>query len=183
MPPRLNIANLTRPIAFRPKPRVQWPARSSMGLAPSQCRLYSDAKETPAADRSKRVDAKPIEHVSEEKAAVAQAMGEQGPDLSQGTPVEEVRQTLPGFLKLLADVLPGREGRQSSAGETTKSHAGQAKVETIEFCTDGLTFLFNNDDPNQWPKWTGYGSCRDTGSEVSNAISPSPEGWPCKAPV
>lgn len=59
-------------------------------MMPLHCRLYSDANEPPAADRSKRVDAKPMEHVSEEKAAVAEAMGEQGPDLSQGTPIEEV---------------------------------------------------------------------------------------------
>ncbi|KAF1845241.1 30S ribosomal protein-like protein S7 [Cucurbitaria berberidis CBS 394.84] len=87
MPPRLNITTFTRSIAFRPQPRLQWPARSAARCTPSQCRLYSDAN---AADRSKRVDAKPMEHVSEEKAAVAEAMGEQGPDMSQGTPVEEV---------------------------------------------------------------------------------------------
>ncbi|KAJ4371249.1 hypothetical protein N0V83_004466 [Neocucurbitaria cava] len=85
MPPRLNITTFTRSIAFRPKPQVQWPARSAARFSPSQCRLYSDAN-----DRSKRVDAKPLEHVSEEKAAVAEAMGEQGPDMNQGTPVEEV---------------------------------------------------------------------------------------------
>lgn len=94
MPPRLNITSFTRSIAFRPKPRVQWPARPIVRFTPSQCRLYSDANEAPAADRSKRADAKPIDHVSEEKAAVAEAMGEEGPDMSQGTPVEEVRHPL-----------------------------------------------------------------------------------------
>lgn len=61
-----------------------------MRMAPSQLRLYSESK-LPAADRSKREDAKPIEHVSEEAAAISKTMGEQGPDLSQGTPIEEVR--------------------------------------------------------------------------------------------
>ena len=95
MPPRLNITTFTQSIAFRPKPRVQWPARSVARFTPSQCRPYSVANETPAADRSKRVDAKPLEHVSEEKAAVAEAMGEQGPDMSQGTPIEQVRRQVP----------------------------------------------------------------------------------------
>jgi small subunit ribosomal protein S7 len=70
---------------------VQWPARSALRLAPSQYRLYSDSTKTPAADRSKREDAKPIEHVSEEAAAMAKTMGEEGPDLNQGTPIEDVR--------------------------------------------------------------------------------------------
>jgi small subunit ribosomal protein S7 len=45
----------------------------------------------PANDRSKREDAKPIEHVSEEAAAMAKTMGEEGPDLTQGTAIEDVR--------------------------------------------------------------------------------------------
>ncbi|KAF1831519.1 30S ribosomal protein-like protein S7 [Decorospora gaudefroyi] len=90
MPPRLNITTLTRSIAFRPKPQLPSPARPWLRPAPSQCRLNSDSAKTAAADRSKREDAKPIEHVSEEAASMAQTMGEQGPDLSQGTPIEDV---------------------------------------------------------------------------------------------
>lgn len=90
MPPRLNIAGLTRTVAFRPRPQVQWHARSTLRLTPSQPRLYSDSTKSPAADRSKREDAKPIEHVSEEAASMAKTMGEEGPDLSQGTPIEDV---------------------------------------------------------------------------------------------
>lgn len=90
MPPRLNITTFTRSIAFRPKVQASWPTRSAIPSVPPQCRLYSEGKDIPAADRSKRIDAKPLEHVSEEKAAVAKAMGEEGPDMSQGTPVEEV---------------------------------------------------------------------------------------------
>jgi len=59
-------------------------------MAPSQCRLYSDQTKPPAADRSKREDAKPIEHVSEEAASMAKTMGEDGPDLNQGTAIEDV---------------------------------------------------------------------------------------------
>lgn len=57
-----------------------------MRAAPSQYRLYSESN-----DRSKRADAKPIEHISEEAAKIAEIKGEQGPDLNQGTPVADVR--------------------------------------------------------------------------------------------
>jgi len=90
MPPRLNVPAITRSIAFRPRPQAQWPARSALRMVPSQCRLYSDQTKPPAADRSKREDAKPIEHVSEEAASMAKTMGEDGPDLNQGTPIEDV---------------------------------------------------------------------------------------------
>jgi small subunit ribosomal protein S7 len=90
MPPRLNLTSLSRNIAFRPKPQVQWPARSALRVAPSQFRLYADSKAPPAADRSKKLDSEPIEHVSEEAAKTAQIMGQKGPDVDQGTPVEDV---------------------------------------------------------------------------------------------
>ena len=89
MPPRLNLSAFTRSIAFRPKPQGQWPARSALRVAPSQSRTYAD--DAPAQDRSHKPSSEPIEHVSEEAAKTAQIMGEQGPDVNQGTPVEDVR--------------------------------------------------------------------------------------------
>ncbi|KAJ4295163.1 hypothetical protein N0V90_007173 [Kalmusia sp. IMI 367209] len=62
-------------------------------MAPLQARTYSDAKDSkdaPAADRSSRIDAQPLPHVSEEAAQMSEITGSEGPDLSQGTPVEEV---------------------------------------------------------------------------------------------
>lgn len=61
-----------------------------MRLAPSQYRLYSESKDPPSADRSNRADAQPIEHISQEAAKIAEIKGEEGPDLSRGTPIEEV---------------------------------------------------------------------------------------------
>ena len=58
-------------------------------MAPLQSRTYAD--DAPAQDRSKKPSSEPIEHVSEEAAKTAQIMGEQGPDVNQGTPVEDVR--------------------------------------------------------------------------------------------
>lgn len=95
MPPRLNVSAFSRSIAFRPKPQVQWPARSALRVAPSQARTYADAppyadQNAPAQDRSHKPSSEPIEHVSEEAAKTAQIMGQQGPDVNQGTPVEDV---------------------------------------------------------------------------------------------
>ena len=89
MPPRLNVSAFARSIAFRTKPQIQWPARSALRMAPLQSRTYAD--DAPAQDRSQKPSSEPIEHVSEEAAKTAQIMGEQGPDVNQGTPVEDVR--------------------------------------------------------------------------------------------
>jgi hypothetical protein len=90
MPPRLSITTFARSITLRPKPQVQWPARPAMRFSPSQCRPYSDSKTSGANDRSKKIDAQPADHVSEEAAKTAEIMGEEGPDMSRGTPVEDV---------------------------------------------------------------------------------------------
>jgi small subunit ribosomal protein S7 len=54
-------------------------------VVPTQSRTYADAQ-----DRSHNPKSEPIEHVSEEAAKTAKIMGEQGPDINQGTPVENV---------------------------------------------------------------------------------------------
>jgi hypothetical protein len=94
MPPRLSATSFARSIPLRPKPQGQWLAQSARRSSPSQCRPYSDSTTSAANDRSKKVDAKPADHVSEEAAKTAQIMGEEGPDMSRGTPIEEVREAI-----------------------------------------------------------------------------------------
>jgi small subunit ribosomal protein S7 len=89
MPPQLKILSFVRAIPFRPKPQIQW-LRPVVRMSSPQIRSYSDSKELPAADRSKREDSKPLPHVSEEAATMAKITGSEGPDLDRGTPVEEV---------------------------------------------------------------------------------------------
>ncbi|KAF2643561.1 ribosomal protein S7 [Massarina eburnea CBS 473.64] len=92
MPPRLNILSLARAIPYRTKPQTQWLPRPAIRTATPQFRAYSDSKEPqpPAADRSTRIDAKPLPHVSEEAAQMAEITGTEGPDINQGTPVHEI---------------------------------------------------------------------------------------------
>ncbi|KAJ4984157.1 37S ribosomal protein S7, mitochondrial [Stagonosporopsis vannaccii] len=132
MPPRLNISAFTRSIAFRPKPQVQWLARSALRVAPSQSRTYAD--DAPAQDRSHKPSSEPIEHVSEEAAKTAHIMGEQGPDVNQGTPVEDIvkgdKEAQKNLPKVMQDALkqgaktPAPKGSRSYSTMTTRSNSG-----------------------------------------------------------
>jgi hypothetical protein len=85
------ITSFTRSVAFRPRLQTRLPAPHAARFAPSQCRSYADSKTSGANDRSKKIDAQPADHISEEAAKTAQIMGEEGPDMSKGTPIEDVR--------------------------------------------------------------------------------------------
>jgi len=97
MPPRLNIIPFTRSIPYRPRPSPQWLVRPVTRTTPSYDRAYSDSKNS-SADRSKRIDTQPLDHVSAEAAELAKITGSQGPEVEeQGTPVEEVGESIPWF--------------------------------------------------------------------------------------
>ncbi|KAH7396818.1 ribosomal protein S7 domain-containing protein [Phaeosphaeria sp. MPI-PUGE-AT-0046c] len=90
MPPRLSMSVFARSMPLRPKTQLPWAVRPATQFSPSQCRQYSDSKISAANDRSKKIDAQPEDHVSEEAAKTAAIMGEEGPDMSRGTPVEDI---------------------------------------------------------------------------------------------
>ncbi|KAF3038239.1 hypothetical protein E8E11_005102 [Didymella keratinophila] len=154
MPPRLNVSAFSRSIAFRPKPQVQWPARSALRMAPSQSRFYAD--DAPAQDRSHKPSSEPIEHVSEEAAKTAQIMGEKGPDVNQGTPVEDIvkgdKEAQKNLPKVMQDAIkqgnktPAPKGSRSYSTMTTRSNEG-ADMGLVDFeaasklpVTPGLKF-------------------------------------------
>lgn len=91
MPPRLNILHAPRTLTLRAKnSSQQWIGSSRNGVA-SQTRSYSDTKKDPRLSNIKeRTETDHNLHVSEEAKVTARAKGEKGPDLTQGTPVEEV---------------------------------------------------------------------------------------------
>ena len=91
MPPRLYFLSISRTIAFRPKAPVSaWRNGWTTRISPL-CRNFADSKDPPTAGRSKNLDTQPLPHVSEEAAEAADIMGSMGPEIEQGTPVEEVR--------------------------------------------------------------------------------------------
>jgi hypothetical protein len=126
MPPRLTLSTFSRSIPLRPRPQVQWPVRSATRLSPSQCRPYSDSKTSGANDRSPKIDAKPEDHVSQEAAKTAKIMGEEGPDLSRGTPIEDVR-SLQSVGATISNPWSDCKGRQRSAGKAPKGHERQVE--------------------------------------------------------
>ncbi|KAF2830426.1 ribosomal protein S7 [Ophiobolus disseminans] len=157
MPPRLNTRTFARSIPLRSKPQVRWSARTATRFAPSQCRPYSDFTNSGANDRSKKIDAQPADHISEEAAKTAEIMGEQGPDMSKGTPVEEIvkgdkeaQDKLPKVMKdkLKAQGNAAPKGSRSYSTMTTQTGAGngldmglvdvQAAIKTPQ--TPGLKF-------------------------------------------
>lgn len=111
MPPRLSLPQLqSRSLAIRPRVAAARPiaaahprsyANDSAKLhpnpdvkaqtdpnAPSQSQQQVENGRMKQEDLDPRVDAAP--HVTEEAAAMAKVMGEQPPEVSQGTPVNEV---------------------------------------------------------------------------------------------
>lgn len=85
MPPRLNLICASRSLVLRSRPSI----------APRQHRIFQATARRCFADEKTPKPAVPsneegIGHVSEEAAEVGKVTGETVPDISQGTPVQEV---------------------------------------------------------------------------------------------
>ena len=88
MPPRINLFN--QALVYRPR---------AIGVCqrvrpqPSLCRNYASdpSRDLPKAEEGEAgPNMQQSDHVSEEAAKMAKMTGGEGPDLSQGTPVQEV---------------------------------------------------------------------------------------------
>jgi small subunit ribosomal protein S7 len=92
MPPRLHL-DKARSSGLR-----IWPARRVVTTASAQLaqrrRITANEKPLPITDQPKGPNQEQLPHVSEEAAAVEKTMGGEGPDIGQGTPVQEVRQDM-----------------------------------------------------------------------------------------
>jgi hypothetical protein len=88
MPPRINAFSIARAIPYRPRTQTQWGAQPLARSVPSQCRAFSDSKDS--TNQPGKSSEKQLPGVSEEAAKTAEIMGEEGPAVDQGTPVEEV---------------------------------------------------------------------------------------------
>lgn len=82
---------MPKSLAIRPSPRhQQWQPCVAAG-SQQRTRTYANsAKDLPKSPDGKGPNMDQLPHVSEEAAATKGAMGEEGPDMSQGTPVQEV---------------------------------------------------------------------------------------------
>ena len=121
MAPRISLIT-ARSVAFRTKAIVpQKRICPGPTLRPQQ-RAASDnaaSKDDPAA-----ASAESNMHVSEEAAAMSKITGETPPDISQGTPVQEVsqeRSAMDVFRRALADAVLDSRTRSGSPGKGTRS--------------------------------------------------------------
>ncbi|KAF2089419.1 ribosomal protein S7 [Saccharata proteae CBS 121410] len=124
MPPRLFL-RAPRSIALRPgpssaiAPRLSTPARLSQP-ALCQWRGFADAsKDLPESTNQKGPNTEQLPHVSEEAAQMGKITGEGGPDISQGTPVEEMVQGDKAALEKLPKVMQDSIKRSSNNNTNT----------------------------------------------------------------
>jgi hypothetical protein len=83
---------LSRPVGLSLPIRVRRPAvRWRNECFHREVRCSSSSKHLPISENQKGPNTEQLPHISEETASVAKIMGRNGPDLSQGTMVQEVR--------------------------------------------------------------------------------------------
>jgi small subunit ribosomal protein S7 len=86
MPSRLNLIGVSRSLAIRSRPSIA--SRQSRIAAVVPRRGYANEKDTNQPTGPNQGGG--LGHVSEEAADMSKVTGETGPDLGQGTPVQEV---------------------------------------------------------------------------------------------
>ena len=93
MPPRIYIFSNTTCLALRPKGfRVPLQCAPTGLHTTARRRITPEEKPLPVADKkAPEPNQEPLPHVSEEAAAMGKITGEGGPEIEQGTPVQEVR--------------------------------------------------------------------------------------------
>ncbi|KAF2137646.1 uncharacterized protein K452DRAFT_235589 [Aplosporella prunicola CBS 121167] len=156
MPPRLNLLSAApRALAFRPKPATpQW----RLPLVARRCYSAGDdaaaKKQTdlPVAEEgAKGPNTETLPHVSEEASAMAKIRGGEGPDVTQGTPVEEVVAGDKEAEKNLPEVMKTKNKKPATAKvpSGTRGYATQAEVvrptmlqqpNPLSLSSDGLKF-------------------------------------------
>jgi small subunit ribosomal protein S7 len=98
----------------------------------SPARLYSSSKTLPISDSKKGPNTDQLPHASEEAAAVSKIKGETGPDLDQGTPVQEVVKGDDAAQEKLPKVM------KEQAAAAGKSKAAAASAGKRSFCTSAV---------------------------------------------
>jgi hypothetical protein len=93
MPARINFLAPARSLPFRPRcTAARWQNERIELLARPQVRWMANSNKTlPVSEDKKGPNTETLPHVSEEAAAMSKTTGGQGPELEQGTPVQEVR--------------------------------------------------------------------------------------------
>ncbi|KAI9878436.1 MAG: hypothetical protein M1830_000871 [Pleopsidium flavum] len=148
MPPRLNIVTAGRSIAFRMRSSTlsRLDESSCLRRVPSRS-ITADEKPLPVAeDQGKGPNQEQLPHVSEEAATMGKITGEGGPDLEQGTPVQEIlkrdddaQEKAPKVIQ--EDIKPsGPKGSRSYSTTARRLQDALMSTEDAEVETQGLKF-------------------------------------------
>ncbi|KAK4889132.1 hypothetical protein LTR27_012035 [Elasticomyces elasticus] len=159
----MNPIPTMRALAFRPRPATSF--RSVVGVKRT-CRSFADGRSDKLPEAAKIENSGPNmqqqEHVSEEAAKMAEITGGSGPDMSVGTPVQEVsmielvvllsvggadmseilaeekdeRKHAPQVMK--DSIKAGNQGAQNSKPSTSRSFSTMARWRAAEDMTSGM---------------------------------------------
>ncbi|CZS99284.1 hypothetical protein WAI453_008247 [Rhynchosporium graminicola] len=114
MSPRLNMYSASRSFAFRARPSItSIQPRISAGVSR---RAFADDKAPPGPNEGQ------LEHVSEEAAGISKIKGETAPDISQGTPVQEILERDPKSIEHMPEIVKEEMEKpkaKSDAADTT----------------------------------------------------------------
>ncbi|KAK5723591.1 hypothetical protein LTR15_005290 [Elasticomyces elasticus] len=144
MPSAMNPIPTMRALAFRPRPASSF--RPVVGVKRT-CRSFADGRSDKLPEAAKTENSGPNmqqqEHVSEEAAKMAEITGGSGPDMSVGTPVQEIlaeekdeREHAPQVMK--DSIKAGNQGAQNSKPSTSRPFSTMARRRAAENMTSGM---------------------------------------------
>ncbi|KAF2753904.1 ribosomal protein S7 [Pseudovirgaria hyperparasitica] len=143
MTPRINLFSASRSLVLRSKPSCALSRGSqvvSRQTVPASCRSYAESKLPKAEPGQKGMNEESLPHVSEEAAAVAGTTGGTGPDLSQGTPVEEAvkgeQKTQDNLPKVMQQEI--KQANKPSGSRPFSTSARQSQLEPMQTFPAGL---------------------------------------------
>jgi len=141
MPSALNPLPVLRSCAYRPRSAILRRSNAVIGVKRPAYRSFADdkSKDLPKAEAG---EAGPnmgqAEHVSEEAAKMAKIQGGEGPDVSQGTPVQDILRDEKETRKHAPEIMK----KDAKKGDTTKpstrafSTLARRQVEVIPHSTE-----------------------------------------------
>ncbi|KAF2841801.1 ribosomal protein S7 [Patellaria atrata CBS 101060] len=139
MPPRLNLFAAPKLLAYRPRSGFQ--LRVVQQTQQSIRRGFADSKSPSKPEDKNAENAESLPHVSEEAAKMSEITGKVGPDLKQGSPVEEIVQGDKEAQEKLPKVLQD-EIKSSNNPKGTRSYSTSAARRQ----DDLTTYTPNNTD-------------------------------------
>ncbi|KAF2103855.1 ribosomal protein S7 [Rhizodiscina lignyota] len=149
MPPRIPVFSVSKSLPHRSRVAIErWRGDAQLPVLP-RCRAFADSsKDLPKSKDGKGPNMDQLPHASEEAAATAKITGEEGPDLQQGTPVEEVvkgdKEAEKNLPKVMQEALKSKTPNSKRSFSTMAGRMITASARTHQDLTQNPT------DPAAW---------------------------------